>query len=198
MLEAILSFVLYALYVLLPIIPAAIIFKKFPHTKVGVSGPLSRLSINATGAFGAYIITVLLGFFLVSETQQIISDLPRRTWTVVSPIELYDENSELIENRAARELAGDFLKVKRDPKQFRVAEGKVYVRTEVDPADIGPTLRYTLECFHEHVKLIGSESVVRRDRSEYTMYTTPVRLYYKRQPEGGAGSDGGCDTRTGL
>ena len=63
------SFCLYILYVLLPVIPALIIFKLFPDAKVSVSGPLQNLTINASGAFGAYVVTVALGFFLVNHVQ---------------------------------------------------------------------------------------------------------------------------------
>src|SRR5204863_7131339 len=63
------SFCLYVLYVLLPLIPAILIFRLFPETKVTVSGPLQNLTVNATGAFAAYVVTVALGFFLVSNVE---------------------------------------------------------------------------------------------------------------------------------
>jgi hypothetical protein len=65
------SFLLYAFYVCLPLVPAILIFWLFPDSKVAVSGPLQNFTVNATGAFAAYVVTVLLGFFLVKyiETQ---------------------------------------------------------------------------------------------------------------------------------
>jgi len=63
------SFCLYVLYVLLPLIPAILIFRLFPETKVTVSGPLQNLTLNATGAFAAYVVTVALGFFLVRNVE---------------------------------------------------------------------------------------------------------------------------------
>ncbi|HZR59074.1 MAG TPA: hypothetical protein VFA74_19560 [Terriglobales bacterium] len=63
------SFCLYVLYVLLPLIPAILIFRLFPETKVTVSGPLQNLTVNATGAFAAYVVTVALGFFLVKNVE---------------------------------------------------------------------------------------------------------------------------------
>jgi hypothetical protein len=63
------SFLLYVLYVLLPLIPAVIIFWLFPSTQVGLKGPLQGLTINATGAFAAYVVTGLLGFFIVKSVQ---------------------------------------------------------------------------------------------------------------------------------
>jgi hypothetical protein len=63
------SFCLYILYVLLPLVPAILIFKNFPDTKVTVSGPLQNLTVNATGAFAAYVVTVALGFLLVNYVE---------------------------------------------------------------------------------------------------------------------------------
>jgi hypothetical protein len=59
------SFLLYALYVCLPLVPAIAIFRLFPDSKVAISGPLQNFTVNATGAFAAYVVTVALGFFLV-------------------------------------------------------------------------------------------------------------------------------------
>jgi hypothetical protein len=67
------SFFLYVLYVLLPLIPAVLIFRLFPDTKVTVSGPLQNLTVNATGAFAAYVVTAALGFFLVKSVETQIS-----------------------------------------------------------------------------------------------------------------------------
>ena len=69
------SFALYVLYVLLPIVPAVVIFKLFPDTKVAVSGPLQKLTVKTSGAFGAYVATVALGFFLVQGVEKRIDDL---------------------------------------------------------------------------------------------------------------------------
>jgi hypothetical protein len=63
------SLFLYVLYVLLPLVPAILIFRLFPDAKVTLSGPLQNLTINATGAFAAYVITGLLGFFLVNKVE---------------------------------------------------------------------------------------------------------------------------------
>ena len=67
------SFCLYILYVLLPLIPAILIFRLFPDTKVTMSGPLQNLTVNATGAFAAYVVTVALGFFLVKDVVTVIN-----------------------------------------------------------------------------------------------------------------------------
>lgn len=63
------SFLLYVAYVLLPLVPAVVIFLLFPETEVGLKGPFQGLTINATGAFAAYVVTALLGFFIVKSIQ---------------------------------------------------------------------------------------------------------------------------------
>jgi hypothetical protein len=68
------SFLLYAFYVCLPLVPAILIFWLFPDSKVAVSGPLQNFTVNATGAFAAYVVTVLLGFFLVKYIETIITE----------------------------------------------------------------------------------------------------------------------------
>ncbi len=63
------SLILYVLYVLLPLIPAVVTFWLFPEGTVAVEGPLQNLTVKATGAFAAYVVTVALGFFLVNKVE---------------------------------------------------------------------------------------------------------------------------------
>ena len=48
------------LVVLLPLLPAILIFLMFPKTEMVAQGPLQGLSIRAGGAFGAYLIVLLV------------------------------------------------------------------------------------------------------------------------------------------
>jgi hypothetical protein len=63
------SFLLYTFFVLLPLIPAVLIFKLFPRDSVSEWGPFRNWTVNATGAFAAYLITATLGFFLVRNIE---------------------------------------------------------------------------------------------------------------------------------
>jgi hypothetical protein len=67
------SFLLYTFYVCLPLIPAVVIFRLFPDSKVSVSGPLQNFTVNATGAFAAYVVTVALGILLVQWIETTIN-----------------------------------------------------------------------------------------------------------------------------
>ncbi len=48
------------LWVLLPIVPAWLTYRITPQQKLAVKGPLSGLTLNATGSFGAYLVMALL------------------------------------------------------------------------------------------------------------------------------------------
>ena len=72
----------FILYLLLPLLPSILIYKIFPKTQVAISGPLSGLTINASGAFAAYLIVVLLAYSPVKKIYEMIGDLTHPTWTV--------------------------------------------------------------------------------------------------------------------
>jgi hypothetical protein len=55
------------LWVLLPLIPAVLIYRLFPDTPIGISGILQGLKINAGGAFAGYLIVLLVIKPWVSE-----------------------------------------------------------------------------------------------------------------------------------
>ncbi len=95
----VLSFALYTIFVLLPMVPAIKIYRLFPDTKVGISGPLQGLSVKATGAFAAYVVTALLGFFLIQNAQHLISDYQKhnQSWVAKSRVEFLDANGKRIE-----------------------------------------------------------------------------------------------------
>jgi hypothetical protein len=120
-----LSFGLYLLYLLLPLIPAVIIYRLFPDTKVAVSGPLANLTLKASGAFAAYVVTVALGAFLVMDTHKIISGSTTPVWTIRAQVELLDRNGKKLEDQSSLQ----FLEVVLNP-DIRAREGR-YIRLQV-------------------------------------------------------------------
>jgi len=123
------SFGLYVVYVLLPIVPAAILFKMFPDSKVAVSGPLQNLTLNATGAFAAYIVTVALGYFLVQNIKEQIDDLNEKVWTVSVPIQLQDRNGKTISagNGITDDTVLDFIE-----HLYRPSGPNLYITVPID------------------------------------------------------------------
>jgi hypothetical protein len=93
------SFGLYLLFVTIPLIPAILIYKMFPNTQVGASGFLGNLKINATGAFAAYLITCILGFFIIRHIQGTIMNSFYQTWKVRGTIIYEDINGMMIKDQ---------------------------------------------------------------------------------------------------
>jgi hypothetical protein len=76
---------LVLLVVLLPIIPAYILYKTLP-SRTKVSGPFKGLNIQLTGAFGGYfIVAFLTGSFITSYT---LLNVEYELWTVEGKIQL--------------------------------------------------------------------------------------------------------------
>jgi hypothetical protein len=66
-----LSFGLYLLNLLVPIIPAVIIYRLFPEGRTdgnAVEGSVAGWKIKAVGAWGAYVTAFLLGFWSIKST----------------------------------------------------------------------------------------------------------------------------------
>ncbi|MNB96713.1 hypothetical protein D3C75_439220 [compost metagenome] len=87
---------LYALWVCGPLIPAILIYILFPETKVVASGPLSTLSIRATGAFAAYLIVFIVSYPICLRLQDMFSDQQRPVWTIIAEVIATDQNGQPI------------------------------------------------------------------------------------------------------
>lgn len=54
------EFGFFMAFMLVPMVPAIIIYSKFPKDKISATGVLGKLTINATGAFAGYLIVLLV------------------------------------------------------------------------------------------------------------------------------------------
>lgn len=114
-----LSFGLYLLFVLVPIIPAALLYKWFPDSQVSANGVLSKFKINSSGAFAAYLVTVLLGYFVIADIKETVLFLAKSSsahvWVVRGDLQLQDKNgneiteTSLFETRLSFDFKPDFL-----------------------------------------------------------------------------------------
>lgn len=86
------QYALNASWVLLPLVPAILIYLIFPKTQTGVEGPLSGLSIRASGAFAAYFIVLVATTPLLIRQNRNLEGLLHPTWTITGAIQLEDEN----------------------------------------------------------------------------------------------------------
>lgn len=89
-----LLFLLYSLYVLVPLVPAVVIFSIFPDTRVAVQGPLQGLTVRAGGAFAAYMIVVLLSWYVMGDIAKTIEHPSKPVWSLDATVELEDPNGK--------------------------------------------------------------------------------------------------------
>jgi hypothetical protein len=78
----------HVMWVLLPLIPAVLIYWMFPNTPVAVSGPLAGLTVKTGGAFGAYLVVLLLTYAQLDKINQSIGALGSQFWTVKAQVDL--------------------------------------------------------------------------------------------------------------
>src|SRR5271169_6544102 len=91
MLEILAGSIPYLLWVLLPLMPAILIFKIFPNTTLIARGPLGGLTVKASGAMGAYLVVFgALSIPVVRTGAEIMTNLHRHFWRVEGRIKLFD------------------------------------------------------------------------------------------------------------
>jgi hypothetical protein len=97
-------FAVYGVYVLLPLVPTIIIYRMFPDTEVSLGGMIHGLQLNTTGAFAAYVVTLLLGTWIAKGTVADIGTYEKSMWTVSADVKLRDDSGHLINDPT--DLAG--------------------------------------------------------------------------------------------
>jgi hypothetical protein len=85
---------LLVVWVLLPMIPAILIYRLFPNTTVAVSGPLASLTVRAGGAFAGYLAVFAAIYVLVRPAANIISGFEHSLWSVTGEVKLLDKDNK--------------------------------------------------------------------------------------------------------
>lgn len=122
-----LSFALYGVYFLVPLIPSILIYKIFPDTSVSTSGSLANFKINSSGAFAAYLATVLIGIYALSDTQSRILNIKNPvapTWTITGNLELRDFYDKIVN----KPVLFDQVCVSIKPEIFTSANGDIHFK----------------------------------------------------------------------
>lgn len=88
--------VLLAVWVSLPLLPAVLIYRLFPNTSVTTSGPLANLTINASGAFAAYLIVFLITMPMANSIKNAIGGAIRPSWEIHGQVKLVDEGKTIL------------------------------------------------------------------------------------------------------
>ena len=171
-----LSFSLYGLYVFLPIVPSMVLYKMFPNEKITASGIFSNFKFNATGAFGGYIITVFLGWGLVSNIQKQIEKIPNPTWIIKTKLELYDSEKKLITNHNKINK----LKVEISPELVQVKGNIAIIKLPGNKSNWGKTLIDFKIPEHGSNAISLSDEVSTATVDEYNLSVTlskPIKIY---------------------
>jgi len=120
----------HILWVLLPLAPAVLIYWLFPNTPVTVSGPLSGLTVRAGGAFGAYLVVLLLTYGQLRTINQSISMLESQFWNVKGTVQLIDSKARPIDSP---DLLQKYMVVtKPDTHMFDKYEIRLRIVQEMD------------------------------------------------------------------
>ena len=142
------QYALNASWVLLPLVPAILIYLIFPKTQTRVQGPLSGLSIRASGAFAAYFIVLIATTPLLIRQNNNLESLLHPTWTITGSIQLEDEDG----HRLAFNNRGESpFKIDLDP-QLVEATGTDGFKIRVPEREDNsvPTLLITYPDFASH------------------------------------------------
>lgn len=112
-----LSFGFYLLNLLVPIIPAVIIYRLFPEGKTSgaqtagssVEGSVAGWKIKAVGAWGAYVTAFVLGFWAIKSTSvPLIKEVGGASvWVIKPDFQLTDENGKEVVDATLDKLEVD-------------------------------------------------------------------------------------------
>ena len=113
---------LFTVWVILPLVPAVLIYRLFPDTAVAVSGPFANLTVRASGAFAAYLIVFAATYlFIVKQTEEVVVSFQRPFWTIKGRIVLIDKEGQEVTAESLIEK----MRIRTDPDQFKVQSYRV-------------------------------------------------------------------------
>lgn len=168
------SFALFSLALLLPILPAVIIHRIFPDTKVAAGGPLHGLNVKTSGAFAAYVITVLMGLVLTTSTMRLIESSHQASIhpasTILLELRPLDDSGNRLPDGVLRELQPV---VRLDPEIYRIGERVV----ELDvPGDLSAyTILIDIPGFGQR-RLIHSEIQLQKTAPGHFRSMEPIEV----------------------
>lgn len=131
---------LYVLAVVLPLIPAVVIYWLFPNTPVTTSGALSGVTFKAGGAFAAYVVVFLLTAVSWNKTFGSLHSLISETWTVKGVLQIEDANGNKVTDQSG---ALQNLQVSFDP-DFTHSSGSHFRITAPEINGQIPQLRFSI------------------------------------------------------
>ena len=97
-------FAAFAIYFMLPLIPAIVIYLLFPKTEVVASGPLKGFKINTSGAFAAYFILLLMGIPMINSIYTQIIKGSNQLVTLDTKVEWLDSAKNNLDGQVIQAL----------------------------------------------------------------------------------------------
>lgn len=91
------QFAFIACWILLPLVPAVMIYLIFPNTQTNLGGPFSGLTLKSSGAFSAYFVVLLASYPVWSSQAQDMRTLMRPTWEITGEVKVLNERGEEID-----------------------------------------------------------------------------------------------------
>ena len=166
---AFLFFVILLLaWLLIPLVPAWITYRITPDQKIGLSGPLEKLTIRTGGAFAAYLIVVTVSSKLVMGSGLTIvgSMAAPSVWTFRADVVALDENDKPIDIPDTVQA----LDVSFKPDLHQLGKSKIMVRLPFNPEQ-WPFVTVTIPQF-------GGAEIDLSHRSDVTLdyYNKTVQL----------------------
>ena len=151
---------LIAIWVMLPLVPAILIYRLFPSTAVAVSGPFANLTVRASGAFAAYLVIFAGTYILVNRAYEEVSGFQHPAWRLKGHIVLVDKDGR--EVRAENILRN--INIRTDPDQFKVQSYRVQLSIPEIGGDL-PAVIFEVENWGKKEIDLRSASEVTIDRS---------------------------------
>jgi hypothetical protein len=159
------------IWILLPLVPAILIYRLFPSSTVAVSGPLANLTVRATGAFAAYLIIFAAMYLHISDGMDQVGTFQHPYWTIEGKVKLLDSAGTPVQSD---ELIGS-LAVTTSPRPY-VAED-YHVTMYVPELDKLPYLVLEVPGFGRTSIDLRETGGIKTDRFHKTIeITTPITI----------------------
>ncbi|WP_414661384.1 single stranded DNA-binding domain-containing protein [Horticoccus sp. 23ND18S-11] len=88
--------ILVTLWIVLPLIPAILLYRLFPQSKVTAEGVVSNWKIRATGAFGGYLAVFAPGYHPINLGISSVLSPISCVWEISANVELKDSNGKSV------------------------------------------------------------------------------------------------------
>lgn len=129
---SILLLLIIVVAILLPVIPARIAYRLSPDKPISAEGVLSGFTVKAGGAFGAYLVILLVLLPFLHLLAQTVSSYLKPAWTVTVPIIIQDKAGKQV---SLHQQAFQSVEVVLSPKMSSGGNEKIQFNVVGDKED---------------------------------------------------------------